>query len=74
VTSYAAPMCTVCTHYQPTREQLTCTAFPDGIPQAILYSQVDHRKPVSGDHGIQFEQAKDAPDVAELIKGNTAFK
>ena len=34
---------------------LTCDAFPQRIPDAILESKVDHRQPVEGDHGIQFE-------------------
>jgi hypothetical protein len=33
----------------------TCTAFPDGIPDEVLFGDKDHRFPVEGDHGIQFE-------------------
>lgn len=34
---------------------ITCDAFPQGIPDAILDNEVDHRQPVDGDHGIQFQ-------------------
>lgn len=33
---------------------LTCSAFPDGILQAIIDNETDHRKPVKGDNGLQF--------------------
>lgn len=32
-----------------------CAAFPAGIPDRVYYNSVDHRQPVEGDHGIQFE-------------------
>lgn len=32
-----------------------CTAFPDGIPKALIDDKFDHRNPYPGDHGIQFE-------------------
>jgi hypothetical protein len=38
-------------------DQFACTAFPGGIPEAIIMSTVDHRKPVDGDHGLQFDLA-----------------
>ena len=33
----------------------TCAAFPDGIPWDVLIGKKDHRSPVDGDNGIQFE-------------------
>jgi len=32
-----------------------CKAFPNGIPDAILTNQHDHRKPFDGDNGIRFQ-------------------
>jgi hypothetical protein len=37
---------------------MKCEAFPYGIPFAIRAGVVDHRKPVDGDRGIQFEPAE----------------
>jgi hypothetical protein len=59
VTKVPAPMCTSCLWLHPTENM--CQAFPDGVPIAILESRVDHRRPVEGDHGIQFEQDPDLP-------------
>jgi len=33
-----------------------CTAFPDGIPDAIAYGPIPHTRPYQGDHGIQYEK------------------
>jgi hypothetical protein len=47
-------VCLNCIHYLHAGK---CIAFPDGIPDSIMFEGNDHRKPVEGDHGIQFEQA-----------------
>lgn len=50
--------CVACVHLRPFEgwgTPQTCDAYPGGIPQAILDNEVDHRQPVEGDHGIQFE-------------------
>ena len=62
------PQCLACVHWtsplertdpdargdQPTQ---ICEAFPlpAGIPDDIWWNRVDHRQPVDGDNGIQFE-------------------
>lgn len=50
--------CMACVHLRPRlgmSEPLTCDAFPDRIPDAIYDNDLDHRRPIRGDHGIQFE-------------------
>jgi hypothetical protein len=34
----------------------TCEAFPGGIPEVIHVGDNNHRKPVKGDQGIQYEK------------------
>lgn len=55
MTSYRAPMCLACAHYRREASGLKCAALPHGIPDAILESRADHRRPQTGDGGIRFE-------------------
>ena len=45
--------CAYCVHKD--EDGATCKAFPDGIPEDILSMETDHRQPVEGDGGIQYE-------------------
>lgn len=38
-----------------------CRAFPDGIPEAILETRVDHRQPFRGDGGFRYTPDASAP-------------
>ena len=60
------PMCTVCVHYNG---DMTCTAFPDDIPDAIFLEHKDHRESFKGDKGITFEpdQRKKAKDISLVL-------
>lgn len=52
--------CISCRH-QSDGPDLTCSAFPDGIPEIITLNGFDHRRPFVGpdgvllDHGIRYE-------------------
>ena len=47
--------CFWCRNWMRGTYPLSCTAFPDGIPEDIIMGKFDHREPHEGDNGIQFE-------------------
>lgn len=71
MTTYPAPICLGCTRFASGGGSLTCTAFPEGIPERIITSEVDHRQPVDGDHGQQFVPR--APRDAEYAQSLFEF-
>jgi hypothetical protein len=47
--------CTLCAHLQGFEgDGGYCSAFPDGIPDAIFSNEFDHRAEYPGDNGIRF--------------------
>jgi hypothetical protein len=60
MTVVKAPLCMGCQHFRVAdKMKNACAAFPDGIPDAIFLSKIEHRQPYPGDHGIQFEPKKE---------------
>jgi hypothetical protein len=47
------PQCSICARLRD-REMWRCSAFPAGIPAAILAGEFDHTKPYLGDNGLRF--------------------
>ena len=49
--------CIDCKHYQGRRPEggYRCDAYPDRIPNPIVFGDHDHTKPYRGDRGVLFE-------------------
>lgn len=65
--SQAAPICMSCKHFDRAADDLSCAAFPDGIPDAIIENRLDHRQPIDGDNGIQFEQGEGLEPLNDIV-------
>ena len=65
------PICLNCKNFNEDDEDaLTCTAFPDGIPEAIHLNRHDHRQPFEGDNSILFDpKNKAATTYADELFG-----
>lgn len=59
----ATPICMICRRYNDKNfDGMICKAYPKGIPDSIIYSEKDHRNPIDGDNGIQFERKDGVSD------------
>ena len=72
MTSRPPPQCLSCRHWVSPLDRegdaQTCSAFPVGIPDDIWWNRADHRQPVEGDNGIQWESLDGAtfPEYAMI--------
>lgn len=43
-----------------------CAAFPTGIPDEVFGNQLDHRQPITGDHGVRWtsNRGQEFPEYA----------
>ena len=57
-----APICAICTRVDWRKGGPVCTAFPEGIPDAITEGLFDHRRAYPGDGGVRFELAEGKAD------------
>jgi hypothetical protein len=53
-------LCLSCTRRKP--EDKHCEAFPKAIPDNIFFYGDDHRQPVDGDHGKQYNRDPKKPE------------
>ena len=50
---FRVPLCFSCQRLHGGGE-MACDAYPEGIPDEIIWSKVDHTKPYKGDNGLTF--------------------
>lgn len=56
MTSGPAPLCQKCKHLDRENQRgLICPAYPEGVPDEIIFSKWDHRLPAPRDRGVRFE-------------------
>lgn len=55
-------LCALCKHLQGNR----CTAYPNGVPDELLFGREVHLQPRSGDQGIVFEPADESSAAAAV--------
>ncbi len=79
MTAGRAFICAACARFRPwdgDHPTAYCEAFPDGIPDDIVYGGFDHRHPHAGDHGVLFLQEPGEEDTLrayeEIIEPNQA--
>lgn len=54
------PACVDCLYFRMESQGITCDAFPEGIPDAILMGS-DHTAPYPGDGGVRFRARPGLP-------------
>ena len=69
LTCITCAICMECKHFKEMRNMKPiCSAFPQGIPEAVWTGTLLHTIPVKGDHGFQYEKAEiEDTDLPELL-------
>lgn len=58
--------CALCRHKG---RDATCSAFPGGVPAAVLRNEVSHADPIDGDSGVRLEPIEITAGLFEHITG-----
>jgi len=59
------PQCKYCARHKGIEG---CRAFPDGVPDAIVFNKHDHTEPYPGDDGVLFWAIDDeAKELQQLV-------
>lgn len=53
--------CVTCARFHVS--DLSCDAFPDGIPEEIIAGRFDHTQPYPGDNGLLYEPVNVDPEA-----------
>lgn len=54
------PQCPECVHFQYTDDKrYVCAAYPEGIPEDVLWGKISHKEHIEGDHGYIFKQIEE---------------
>ena len=69
VSCVTCAICMDCKHFKGMGNMKPiCSAFPQGIPEAVWTGTLLHTIPVKGDHGFQYEKAEiEDTDLPELL-------
>lgn len=69
MTSIIYPACQICRwRLRKDTTQYACVAFPNGIPNDIKFSEIDHFTPYPGDGGVQFALDPDIPEALATLE------
>lgn len=55
----SAPLCVSCKRLRDyDHDRISCDAFPEGIPDEIIFNEVSHKNPVDGDNGLRYSNGE----------------
>lgn len=54
-----APVCETCERLNREKKGYTCEAFPDGVPDEVLFNGNPHTSEIPGDKGLLYKKRED---------------